>query len=150
MSSRGAGIFGRTVLAHADPVAVTVDGENKVPVFEELCLVVVSVGFWVGLVVGFPVVFGRVVGFVEITVVRTVEPSAIEPGTVPFVCSPVVFPESAVSPFGRSTSATIISSISSIIPSVSLSEVLPPRCVRPPDALFSTVLLSLVSDSRVR
>ena len=107
----------------------------------------VSVGFWVGLVVGFPVVFGRVVGFVEITVVRTVEPSAIEPGTVPFVCSPVVFPESAVSPFGRSTSAIIISSISSIIPSVSLSEVFP-HDVLPPDALFSTVLLSLVSDSR--
>ena len=55
--------------------------------------------------------------------------------------------ESAVSPFGYSTSAMIISSISSIIPSVSLSQVFP-HDVLPPDALFSTVLLSLVSDSR--
>ena len=110
--------------------------KTKVPVFEELCLVVVSVGFWVGLVVGFPVVFGRVVGFVEITVVRTVDPSAIEPGTVPFVCSPVVFPESVpcaavlselyssvVSPLGSSTSAMIISSITPIMSPVPLSVV---------------------------
>lgn len=110
--------------------------KTKVPVFEELCLVVVSVGFWVGLVVGFSVVLGRVVGFVVITVVRTVEPSAIEPGTVPFVCSPVVFTESVLcaavlselysllaSPFGSSTSAKIISSITPIMSPVPLSVV---------------------------
>ena len=84
------------------------------------------VGFSVGFEVGFSVVLGRVVGFVVITVVKTVELSIIEPGTVALVFSSVVFSgrvlcESAVSPFGCYTSAMIISSMASIIPSVSLS-----------------------------